>query len=112
MSGISTHILDTALGKPAVGIPVILERADSQHWLTCASTITDHDGRCSALLTHEKVRAGRYRLTFATAPYFDKLHTPTLYPEISIIFDVASDHTRYHIPLLLTPFGYSTYRGT
>ncbi len=112
MSGISTHILDTALGKPAAGIPVILERADSQHWLTCASTVTDHDGRCSALLTHDKVLAGRYRLTFATAPYFDRLHTPTLYPEISVTFNVATDHARYHIPLLLTPFGFSTYRGT
>ena len=112
MSGISTHILDTALGRPAAGIPVILERADSQHWLTCASTITDHDGRCSALLPHEKVLAGRYRLTFATAPYFERLHTPTLYPEICITFTVTVDHTPYHLPLLLTPFGYTTYRGT
>jgi 5-hydroxyisourate hydrolase len=110
MSGISTHILDTSLGKPAAGIPVILERADSQHWLTCASTISDSDGRCSELLCPEKAIAGRYRLTFATAAYFAAQSRPALYPEISILFDVTADNT--HIPLLLSPYGYTTYRGT
>jgi 5-hydroxyisourate hydrolase len=110
--GISTHILDTALGKPAAGVPVILDRADGQHWLTCASTSTDHDGRCSYLIPADRVVAGKYRLTFQIAPYFAALHQTTLYPEIVITFVVAADGASYHIPLLLNPFGYTTYRGS
>lgn len=112
MSGISTHILDTALGRPAAGVPVILERADGLHWLTCASTTTDADGRCPHLLAADRVVAGRFRLTFETSAYFARLGQPALYPEISVTFNVAADHTSYHIPLLLNPFGYTTYRGT
>jgi 5-hydroxyisourate hydrolase len=112
MSGISTHVLDTALGRPAAGVPVILDRADGQHWITCASCTTDADGRCPDLLPLAHVHAGRFRLTFATAAYFAALHQPTLYPEISIAFNVAADQSNYHIPLLLNPFGYTTYRGT
>jgi len=112
MSGVSTHILDTSLGRPATGVPVILERADGQHWLTCASCVTDADGRCPDLLAVEDVRAGRFRLTFATAAYFRAQQQPTLYPEVSITFNVAADQSSYHIPLLLNPFGYTTYRGS
>lgn len=112
MSGISTHILDTSVGKPAVGVPVVLDRADGQHWITVASCITDADGRCANLVLPENVHAGRFRLTFATAVYFAAHHKPSLYPEITIIFDVTSNHANYHIPLLLNPFGYTTYRGT
>lgn len=112
MSGISTHILDTSVGKPAVGVPVVLDRADGQHWITVASCITDADGRCANLVLPENVHAGRFRLTFATAVYFAAHHKPSLYPEITIIFDVTSNHASYHIPLLLNPFGYTTYRGT
>ena len=112
MSGISTHVLDTSIGRAAAGIPVVLERADGQHWNTVASCITDADGRCPKLMAVENVYAGRFRLTFATATYFATHHQPTLYPEVTIIFDVATDHSNYHIPLLLSPFGYTTYRGT
>jgi 5-hydroxyisourate hydrolase len=112
MSGISTHILDTSLGRPAAGVPVILDRADGQHWLTVASAVTDEDGRCRPLMKAEMVKAGRYRLTFEIAPYFGRLHQATLYPEIVISFLVAADEAGYHIPLLLNPFGYSTYRGS
>jgi 5-hydroxyisourate hydrolase len=112
MSGISTHVLDTSAGKPAVGIPVVLERADGQHWSTVASCITDADGRCANLLAVENVHAGWFRLTFATAAYFAARQQATLYPEVSILFDVTADQSNYHIPLLLNPFGYTTYRGT
>ena len=78
MSGISTHVLDTALGRPAAGVPVVLERADGQHWLTCASTVTDPDGRCPNLLPLAQVTAGRFRLTFATAAYFAALRQPII----------------------------------
>jgi len=112
MSGISTHILDTSLGRPAANVPVVLERADGQHWLTLASTVTNQDGRCPDLLSPALVAPGRFRLTFATSAYFAALHQPTLYPEITITFDVAPNSPNYHIPLLLNPFGYTTYRGT
>ena len=108
MSGISTHILDVAQGRPAPGVPVILERADGHHWLTCASTLTDADGRCSALLAPEDVTPGRYRITFEIAAR----NQPSLYPEIAITFTVLPGQPNYHIPLLLSPFGYSTYRGS
>ena len=111
MSGISTHVLNTALGKPAAGVPVTLERAAAE-WTVCAQAFTDPDGRCRDLLVPDQVTAGRYRLLFNTAPYFAHLEQDTLYPEISITFEVASDGASYHIPLLLSPFGYTTYRGT
>ena len=115
MSGISTHILDTSLGLPAAGVQVTLEREAPEDyaapWLPCASATTDQDGRCRPLLAAEKVVAGRHRLTFATGAYFASLELPTLYPEIAITFLVAGDGSSYHIPLLLSPFGYSTYRG-
>lgn len=110
--GISTHVLDTSLGRAAAGIPVVLDRADGQHWHTVASCVTDADGRCPHLLAAENVHPGRFRLTFATAAYFAARHQPTLYPEVTIVFDAAAGHSSYHIPLLLNPFGYTTYRGT
>lgn len=116
MSGISTHVLDTSLGKPAAGIEVRLEREAPDDyaapWLHCATAETDADGRCKPLLAEEKVTAGRHRLIFATGKYFYALGQPTLYPEVSITFLVTADHTSYHIPLLLSAFGYSTYRGS
>ena len=116
MSGISTHVLDTALGLPAAGIQVTLEREAPDDyavpWLPCGSALTDPDGRCNPLLPADKVVAGKHRLTFHTAPYFAALELPTLYPEITVTFLVAADGASYHIPLLLSPFGYTTYRGT
>ena len=112
MSGISTHVLDTARGGPAAGVAVTLERWDLDAWLVCGTAATDADGRCKGLLDLEKVLAGRYRITFDTGDYFKREGTPTLYPEVTIIFEVASDSSSYHIPLLLSGFGYSTYRGS
>ena len=108
MSGISTHILDVARGRPAADVPVILERADGRHWLTCASAVTNADGRCPALVASAAVFPGRYRLTFKLAAYAPA----SLYPEIAITFNVLPGEQNYHIPLLLSPFGYTTYRGT
>ena len=112
MSGISTHILDTAAGRPAAGVAVTLERWELDVWLPCAFTSTDADGRVKDLLAPNNVLAGRYRLTFATAEYFAGLFQRTLYPEIAITFEVDADGATYHIPLLLNPFGYTTYRGS
>ena len=122
MSGISTHILDIAQGKPAAGVLVQLERFGAgnhafsgftgQLWSSITEATTDADGRCRPVLPEDKVIPGIYRLTFVTGPYFKQLGQPTLYPEITITFSVAPDQRSYHIPLLLSPFGYSTYRGS
>lgn len=108
MSGISTHVLDTSTGKPASGMAVTLDRWELDRWFQCISATTDEDGRLKPLLDPAEVRAGRYRLTFQTGAYFGH----TLYPEVAITFEVAEDDGNYHVPLLVSPFGYSTYRGS
>jgi len=114
MSRISTHVLDTAKGKPAVGMPVRLERQDSPtKWSGIGSGYTDNDGRCSQLLPEgEPLREGIYRLTFDTASYFATSKQDGLYPGVQITFRVGSGESHYHIPLLLSPNGYTTYRGS
>ncbi len=112
MSGISTHILDTALGRPATGVRVTLERQEEGTWLEIAEGATDADGRCRPLLAADRVLAGVHRLTFATMAYFAAMELVTLYPEVTITFTVAADEVDYHIPLLLTAHSYTTYRGT
>jgi 5-hydroxyisourate hydrolase len=110
VSTISTHVLDTALGKPAGGVPVTLERATDD--MVLGSGATDADGRLGDLVPRENpVREGVYRIRFDVAPYFAATKREALYPEIVIVFRVTSDE-HYHIPLLLSPFGYSTYRGS
>lgn len=113
MSGISTHILDTSQGRPAAGVEVTLERASGDvGWIHCASATTDGDGRCKDLLGMEKLLAGKHRLSFATGAYFQSVGQASLYPEVTITFLVETAGTSYHIPLLLSPFGYTTYRGS
>ena len=122
MSGISTHVLDTAAGRPAAGVQVQLERfgaatsgfafASGSLWQSVAEGVTDADGRCRPVLMAEKVQPGIYRFTFVTGPYFKALRQSTLYPEVTITFTVAVGERDYHIPLLVSPFGYSTYRGS
>ena len=110
MSTISTHVLDTALGKPAAGVPITLERVGDDAVL--GSGMTDADGRVGDLVPRENpVREGLYRLRFYVARYFAASKREAFYPEIVIVFRVTSDE-HYHIPLLLSPFGYSTYRGS
>ena len=112
MSGISTHILDTGLGKPAAGIAVTLERWDLDAWLACGSGVSDTDGRCKGLLAVEQICTGRYRITFATGDYFAGEGRPTFFPEVTVTFEVEGESRSYHVPLLLNGFGYSTYRGS
>ena len=107
MSGISTHILDTSSGRPASGVPVTLERARGAEWLVLGSGATDADGRLRTLLTTAP-EAGTYRITFNSGAYF-----PTgFFPSVMITFNVDEGQDHYHVPLLLSPFGYSTYRGS
>jgi 5-hydroxyisourate hydrolase len=114
MNRISTHVLDTARGKPAKDLPVRLERREaSGDWRPLASSRTDQDGRCSQLLLDEKLLpAGLYRLTFDTANYFAAENVDGLYPFVEIAFQVRDGESHIHIPLLLSPNGYTTYRGS
>jgi 5-hydroxyisourate hydrolase len=113
VSRISTHVLDTALGVPAVGVPVCLEQQESGAWRELGSSQTDGDGRCKQLLPEYHVlAAGRYRLVFNTDWYFSNQNASGLYPVVEITFEVRSGESHFHIPLLLSPNGYTTYRGS
>ena len=109
---VSTHVLDTALGRPAAGVPVTLSRRrETGAWTTVGNGITDGDGRVKEL-SEEPLEAGDYRLEFDTAPYFKVAGTSAFYPEVLVVFRVIDPGAHHHVPLLLSPFGYSTYRGT
>jgi 5-hydroxyisourate hydrolase len=114
MKRISTHVLDVALGKPAKDVPVWLERQESAgEWRVLASSQTDGDGRCAQLLPEsESLRAGIYRLGFDTASYQVAQNIQGLYPVVEITFRVRDGESHFHIPLLLSPHGYTTYRGS
>ena len=114
MSGISTHVLDTSRGQPAAGIEVVLEFGDPVGgWRELSRAATDTDGRIATLLpARSEIKAGDYRLRFATAVYFRALGIPVFYPEVVIHVHFDEPGGRYHLPLLLNPFGYSTYRGS
>ncbi|HEV7668564.1 MAG TPA: hydroxyisourate hydrolase [Thermoanaerobaculia bacterium] len=113
MSGITTHVLDTARGKPAVGVAVTLEIRTEDGWSLLGRAETDDDGRARHLISEGAVLIpGVYRITFATGAYFRDQEVEGFYPEASIVFDVRDAEQHYHVPLLLSPFGYSTYRGS
>jgi 5-hydroxyisourate hydrolase len=114
MMRISTHILDLTQGKPAPDVAVRLERQEgSGSWRVLFSARTDQDGRCAQLLPEtEKLIPGLYRLAFDTAGYYAAAKSITLYPTVEITFQVRDGETQFHIPLLLSPNGYTTYRGT
>lgn len=111
MSSLSTHVLDTALGKPAAGIRVALERAGDGDGETLGGGVTDADGRLRFPPVRDGLADGEYRLRFAVGEYFATTRRATFYSEILIAFRVAGDE-HYHVPVLLSPFGYSTYRGS
>jgi len=113
MSQITTHILDTSRGKPAAGVNVVLEKPGSNDaWVLIGNGKTNSDGRVPELLHIDVILApGTYRLTFDTGGYFNSHGINAFYPSVSITFQTA-DTSHYHVPLLLNPFGYSTYRGS
>jgi 5-hydroxyisourate hydrolase len=111
--GISTHILDTALGRPAADVSVTLERMTNQGWSVIHESVTDSDGRCKQLLSlAQTMQPGAYRIHFDTASYYRRNQLEGLYPYVEIVFTVAAGEQQYHIPLLLTANGYTTYRGS
>lgn len=113
MSAITTHVLDTSRGRPAADVPVTLDaRDDTGAWHTVGRGVTDGDGRLRTLTHNVTLAAGVYRITFDTAAYFARLGVEGFYPEASITFTVRNAAEHHHVPLLLNPFGFSTYRGS
>lgn len=113
MSSITIHVLDTALGRAAAGVPVSLDIRAGEEWNNLARGETNGDGRIAALLApNHKLARGTYRLTFDTSTYFKSQQGPVFYPLVQVTFEIADPTQHYHIPLLLSPYGYSTYRGS
>jgi 5-hydroxyisourate hydrolase len=112
MSGLTSHVLDLALGQPARGLALRLEVQEGKSWRSLAAGVTDADGRAGDLLGGRPLEARTYRLTFETGAYFAAAGRPTFYPRVEVTFDVAAPGDHHHVPLLLSPFGYSTYRGS
>lgn len=110
MSTVSTHVLDTSRGRPADGIAVYLARA-AEPGGGIAQGTTDSDGRVGEL-GPDDLPPGIYQLTFATAEYFARTGTPAFFPELAIQFSVTDPGQHYHVPVLLGPFAYTTYRGS
>jgi 5-hydroxyisourate hydrolase len=116
MSRLSTHVLDVALGQPARGVAVRLDllppATAGGGTVILATTVTDDDGRVGDLLGGAPLAAGVYRLTFQTGAYFSATGRASFYPRVQVIFEVTAAGEHHHVPLLLSPFGYSTYRGS
>jgi 5-hydroxyisourate hydrolase len=114
VSRVTTHVLDTASGRPAEGVPVVLERAaQGGAWEVVGRGTTDADGRQRALAPDgRRLAGGRYRLTFDTAVYFTRTGRRAFFPEVSVVLAIDDGEEHQHVPLLLAPYGYSTYRGS
>ncbi|MGV3696613.1 2-oxo-4-hydroxy-4-carboxy-5-ureidoimidazoline decarboxylase [Flavobacterium sp.] len=112
VSQITTHVLDTSTGIPGKDISIRLKASKDNEWKTIAQGITNFDGRIPDLLPQERnLKPGTYKMVFDTGSYYGKSNTQTFYPKAEIIFNTF-DETHYHVPLLVNPFGYSTYRGS
>lgn len=110
---LSSHILDIAEGKPAPNVEIVLSKQDkSGNWLVVDKKVTDGNGRVKDFLREEVgvSHIGIYKLTYYTAPYFARQNRQTFYPFVEVVFEI-SDDSHYHVPITLSPFGYSTYRG-
>ncbi|HEX8175043.1 MAG TPA: hydroxyisourate hydrolase [Pyrinomonadaceae bacterium] len=114
MSAITTHVLDVSKGAPAKGVPVALElETDDGGWRLLGKGTTDTDGRLRDLLPDGKPLAiGTYRLMFDTETYFRAQNVEGFYPFVQVVFSILDTDEHYHVPLLLSPYGYSTYRGS
>ena len=114
MSTITTHVLDTSIGGPATGVSVLLERRTGHgEWSAVGRGETNADGRLAILMPiDDPLTSGIYRMTFDTGRYFEAQGVQGFYPEVVVVFETGAAESHYHVPLLLSPFGYSTYRGT
>lgn len=111
VSHVTTHILDTSIGRPAPGVSVALEARDGDGWVGIGTGFTDADGRVKEL-GPDRLESGAYRLRFDTGTYFAGIDTDTFFPEVVLTFLVDAEQEHYHVPLLLSPFAFSTYRGS
>ena len=111
---VTTHVLDTSRGRPAAGMAVVLERSVGEHeWRTIGCGETDADGRLRTLVPEgTPLAVGVYRLVFDTRHYFERQGTATFYPHVIVVFTTLPNEAHYHVPLLIGPFGYTTYRGS
>lgn len=109
---ITTHVLDTSIGRPGAAIAVELERVDGTTWHLVGGGVTDNDGRLRTLTPEGPVQPGTYRIRFQTGAYFAAQQTPAFFPLVEIQFTVIDGAQHYHVPLLLSPYGFSTYRGS
>ncbi len=113
MTQITSHILDTSLGRPANGVEISLFQQQGENWQVLGSASTNEDGRVADFTGSSDVMApGVYKLRFKLDDYYQKLSVESFYPYAEVIFKIAGDGQHYHVPLLLNPFGYSTYRGS
>ena len=111
MTRLTTHVLNTAMGKPAAGMSVLLEKRSEKEWVKLALGMTNEDGRMADLPAGMVQAPGAFRLTFETGAYFLKMNEPSFYPQVTVEFFI-DEETHYHVPLLISPYGYSTYRGS
>lgn len=117
MGRLTAHVLDTSRGQPAAGLRIVLDRKEQGNLVTIREAVTNADGRCDGpLLEGPDFLPGIYRLVFHAGSYFDRqgleLPAPKFFDEIVIQFGIAESDQHYHVPLLLSPYGYSTYRGS
>ena len=114
MSAITTHVLDTARGRPADGVRVSLEQIDSkEQWRAVGHGVTDNNGRLKTLMSASSAPVpGMYRLSFDTRGYYAQHGIQSFFPMVTVTFEVSNSAEHYHVPLLLSPFGYTTYRGS
>lgn len=113
MNTLSTHVLDTAIGKPVPGIQIELSSQEGDKWPVISCNSTNTDGRVSQLLPGDQpLKEGTYKLKFLTTPYFEAQSKSSFYPYVEIVFYLGKDDAHYHVPLLISGWGYSTYRGS
>ncbi|XP_075852023.1 5-hydroxyisourate hydrolase-like isoform X1 [Microcebus murinus] len=111
---LTTHVLDTASGLPAQGLCLRLYRLEDhgQQWTELRTSCTDLDGRCPGLLTQAQMKAGTYKLSFDTEAYWRKRGQESFYPYVEVVFTITNESQKFHVPLLLSPWSYTTYRGS
>nr|ACO15689.1 transthyretin-like protein R09H10.3 precursor [Caligus clemensi] len=109
---LSSHVLDTSRGCPAEGIEINLYKQEVSNWTFVGKKVTNQDGRVSGFLDWENFQKGVYKLHFGVKEYFEKTNTETFFPFVEIVFDIKDPEAHYHVPILLNPFGYTTYRGS
>lgn len=111
-SPVTTHVLDTATGLPAKGIHIELSQLGEDGFRLMDKGVTNEDGRIATLLSGQKLAVATYRMHFSLSDYFKQQQVKGFYPYADIVFEVTDSDSHYHIPLLLSPYGYSTYRGS